>query len=134
MMQFLYLFAVTNNKKSKTNCNLNNVFVEESSYDGLIYDSFIGNNWTKSSNKFIYNKILGVGKEASFTVNFKTIKSGNFTNVVVVGSNETPNSTTNNTTQSVSPKLSVIKISNTNISFALGLVNLDSKIKFIRSQ
>ena len=96
-------------------CNLNNVFVEESSYDGLIYDSFIGNNWTKSGNKFIYNKILGVGKEASFTVNFKTIKSGNFTNVVVVGSNETPNSTTNNTTQSVSPKLSVIKISNTKI-------------------
>ena len=96
-------------------CNLNNVFVEESSYDGLIYDSFIGNNWTKSGNKFIYNKILGVGKEASFNVNFKTIKSGNFTNVVVVGSNETPNSTTNNTTQSVSPKLSVIKISNTKI-------------------
>ena len=67
-------------------CKLNGVFVYETKYDGLKYDSFIGADWTKSGNKFIYNKILDIGESASFIVKFKTIKTGNFTNIVVVGS------------------------------------------------
>lgn len=96
-------------------CKLNGVYVVESSYDGLIYDSFIGSDWTKSGNRFIYKKVLGVGETSSFVVSFKTFKSGEFTNVVVVGSNETPNGTANNTTKVFTPKLSVVKISNNKI-------------------
>ncbi|OWT33602.1 hypothetical protein BGI41_01580 [Methanobrevibacter sp. 87.7] len=80
---------------------LTNVFVVEKDYDGLIYDSFLGPDWIKSGNKFIYKKVLGVGESANFTVFFKTTKVGNFTNIIMAGSNETGNTTVNNTTRVV---------------------------------
>lgn len=91
-------------------CDLGDVFVVEKSYNGLVYNSYVGDKWTKQGNKFIYNDILKVGQSASFNITFDTVEAGNFTNVVVSGSNVTDNKTTNNTTKVLKPSLKVEKI------------------------
>ncbi|MDD5959998.1 MAG: hypothetical protein PUC09_05045 [Methanobrevibacter wolinii] len=84
---------------------LNEVFVIEDKYDGLIYDSWDNNpNWTYSINNdgksmWTYNLPLDSNESAEFTVFFNTTRIGNFTNFVVAGSNQTNNTTTNNTTE-----------------------------------
>ncbi|WP_223166092.1 DUF7507 domain-containing protein, partial [Methanobrevibacter millerae] len=95
---------------------LTKVFLEETSYDGLVYDSFVDNGaWTHSvingKNVWTLNKNLDLNETASLFVNFNTTVRGNFTNVVVAGSNETVNKTTNNTTEVLRPDLEVTKIS-----------------------
>ena len=92
------------------NMDLTDVFVLEKSYEGLIYDSFEGVNWTRKGDKFIYLNTLKVGEDASFNITFKTTKAGNFTNVVVAGGNNTENKTTNNTTRVLKSDLDVSKI------------------------
>ena len=101
---------------------LTNVFVEESSYDGLIYDSFVDNGlWTLSvvngKNVWTLNKNLTVNEVVSLFVVFNSTVRGNFTNVVVGGSNETENKTTNNTTTVLEPGLDVSKITLTPVCF-----------------
>ena len=96
-------------------CALDDVFVEEKSFDGLVYDSFNGVNWNKEGNIFKYNGVLAIGGENRFTVTFNTTRSGNFTNVVVAGSDKTENKTANNTTTVVEGKLDVEKITLTPI-------------------
>ena len=73
--------------------DLNDVFVVESSYFGLEYDSFEGVNWMKTGNKFNYLPTLKIGENASFNITFKAVISGNLTNIVIAGSNETDNKT-----------------------------------------
>ena len=90
--------------------DLTDVFVLEKSYEGLVYDSFEGVNWTRKGDKFIYLNTLKVGEDASFNITFKTINPGNFTNVVVAGSNNTDNKTSNNTTKVLKLGLEVSKI------------------------
>ena len=82
---------------------LHNVILEETSYDGLIYDSFTDNGlWTHSvvngKNVWTLNKALNVNEIVNLFVNFNTVTVGNFTNIVTVGSNETKNKIANNTT------------------------------------
>ncbi|SDA72896.1 DUF11 domain-containing protein, partial [Methanobrevibacter millerae] len=82
---------------------LTNVFVEESSYDGLIYDSFVDNGlWTHSvvhgKNFWTLNGNLNINEIVVLTVRFNTTVVGNFTNIVTVGSTETENKIANNTT------------------------------------
>ena len=78
--------------------NLTGVYVVESNYTGLNYVGFTGDNWVKNDNVFTYLNTLGIGQSANFTVIFNTVKPGNYTNIVIAGSNETVNITTNNTT------------------------------------
>lgn len=94
--------------KNTGNLMLNDVIVFEDKYDGLIY-----NNWesVKGVWKFINGnkpswvlKNLGVNQTAIIKVTFNTTKVGNFTNIVVVKSNETNNKTTNNTTNVIPPE------------------------------
>ena len=94
---------------------LSNVFVEESSYTGLTYDSFVKNGyWTNSvvngKNRWTLNTNLAPNEAIGLFVVFNTTKTGNFTNVVVAGSDETENKTTNNTTKVVGGKFDVQKI------------------------
>jgi uncharacterized repeat protein (TIGR01451 family) len=71
------------------NCDLGNVYVIENVPDGLRYDSFKGDGWTKVGNKFIYSGILAPGESASFEMVFYATKAGDVTNNVVAGSNMT---------------------------------------------
>ena len=70
---------------------LNDVFVEEKLPEGLVYDYFVGPNWTNSGTRFYYNASLGVGESAELIIVVNATKSGNFTNVVIAGSNATGN-------------------------------------------
>ena len=85
-------------------CALDDVFIIEDQYDGLVYDSFVDNgDWKHSvvnnKNKWVLNDILHPNEFAILIVNFNTIQIGNFTNVVIAGSNGTGNKSTNNTTE-----------------------------------
>ncbi|WP_405279127.1 hypothetical protein [Methanobrevibacter sp.] len=70
-------------------CDLGNVYVIEHFPDGLKYDSFKGEGWTKVGNKFIYSGVLGIGESASFEMVFYATKEGSVINSVVAGSNMT---------------------------------------------
>lgn len=91
-------------------CDLGNVFVVEKIPKGLVYNSFKGINWSYNNSRFIYGGILKVGKSVSFNIVFDTVSPGNWTNVVVAGSNGTGNKTANNTTEVYKPGLNVEKI------------------------
>ena len=93
--------------------DLNNVVVRETSFAGLVYDSFIDNYglWTKNSGlSWTLNTPLRVGEYAGFFVVFNTTTTGNFVNVVVADSTEIPNKTANDTVEVLQPKLEVQKI------------------------
>ena len=95
-------------------CNLTSVFVTEDLFEDLVLDSFRSeDNWYGNLEKkrFYYKGILTPGESTSFIVIFNTTKTGNFTNYVTAGSNETDNKTANNTTEVINPKLSIVKIS-----------------------
>lgn len=92
---------------------LNDVFVIENIPEGLKYNSFISedNGWYKDGdNKWIYNKSLAPNVSTNFTIIFDTEKEGNFTNVVIAGSDKTENKTANNTTTVNNPNMTVTKI------------------------
>ena len=79
--------------------DLTGVFVEESSYYGLTYDTYSGDKWIKEGNIFYLNDTLGIGQSENFTVYFYAYEVGNWTNIVIAGSNQTENKTANNTTE-----------------------------------
>ena len=70
-------------------CDLGDVYVIENVPEGLQYNSFTGDGWTKVGNKFIYKGVLGIGENASFTMVFTAVKEGNVINVISAGSNMT---------------------------------------------
>lgn len=101
--------------KNTGEVGLKDVFVEEFSYDGLIYDGWNENEeWTHSDSsgkhRWYYNGELPAGKESRFIVIFNTTAYGNFTNVVVVGSNKTENKTANNNTTVLKPGIEIEKV------------------------
>ncbi|WP_040681899.1 hypothetical protein [Methanobrevibacter boviskoreani] len=105
-----FIIRVTND----CNYTLHDVFVVEDSWDdGLVYDSWSGNDdWTYSgSYRWSYNHGLAPNESAEFIVYFNTTKPGNFTNYIIAGSNETGNITTNNSTEVIN---STIPENNTN--------------------
>jgi len=100
--------------KNTGDVNLTDVFVVEDFYDGLIYDSWNENHlWTHSivngKHTWKFNNVLPVGAVTAFIVVFNTTDYGNFTNVVVAGSNQTDNKTGNNTTKVLKPDFIVVK-------------------------
>ena len=100
--------------------DLNNVFVEESSYDGLVFDHAYGfGHWTESvvggKYRWTYNNVLSVGMAHGFFVVFNTTKAGNFTNVVVAGADNSENKTDNDTVEVLEPKFIVEKVTLTPI-------------------
>ncbi|MBQ9025966.1 MAG: DUF11 domain-containing protein [Methanobrevibacter sp.] len=100
--------------------NLTNVFVEEFSYDGLIFDHALNqSHWIHSivngKNRWTLKDNFGIDQVTILTVVFNTTEAGNFTNVVVAGSDETDNKTTRNNTTVVKPELDVEKITITPI-------------------
>ena len=95
--------------------DLSNVFVEESQYDGLTFDHAVPNrHWSESvvngKHRWTFNFNLLVGERIALNVVFNTTRTGTFTNVVVAGSDDTENKTTENKTKVVEPKLDVEKI------------------------
>ena len=80
-------------------CSLENVYVIENIPEGLVYTGFTGDKWIKNGNKFVYTGSLAAGKSANFTIFFNTTKTGNLTNVVVAGADNTANVTANSTTE-----------------------------------
>ena len=106
--QTSFTITVTNNGDD----NLTGIFIEENIPGGLIYDHFIGANWTNNGNKFSYNGSLAVGKSVKLVIFVNTTRSGNFTNVITAGSHETKNISTNATLRVYTPSLKVREISN----------------------
>ncbi len=95
--------------------DLSNVFVEESQYDGLTFDHAVPNrHWSESvvngKHRWTLNSNLLVGERIALNVVFNTTRTGTFTNVVVAGSDDTENKTTENKTKVIEPKLDVEKI------------------------
>ena len=88
-------------------CDLEEVYVKELKFDGLIYDHFtsVSNRWTfDGKDTWTYNGILAEGERSQFIVFFKTITVGNFTNIVVAGSNSTNETTAKNVTETFENK------------------------------
>ena len=88
-------------------CDLEEVYVKELKFDGLIYDHFtsVSNRWTfDGKDTWTYNGILAEGERSQFIVFFKTITVGNFTNIVVAGSNSTNETTAENVTETFENK------------------------------
>ena len=95
-------------------CILGQVYVDNIFPEGLVYTGFVGVNWTKVGNRFIYSASLNPGESISYTLYFNTTAGGQFTPKVIAGSNLTSNATakanSNNTTVVSVPGISVIKI------------------------
>lgn len=66
------------------NVDLANVTLFENYPEELIFDSFIGDNWTQSGNEFKYCGVLRAGESVKLFVLFNTTKFGVFTNKVSV--------------------------------------------------
>jgi len=83
-------------------CDLEGVYVKELKFDGLVFDHFTSTSgkWIfDGKDKWTYNDILFEGERSQFTVFFKTVKAGNFTNIVVAGSDLTNETPAENTTE-----------------------------------
>lgn len=93
-----FKIRVTNNGQTE----LKDVYVKELNYEGLVYDHFTSQSgkWSyDGKNKWTYDGILVEGEKSEFTVFFKTVKAGNFTNIVAAGSNATNETTSENVTE-----------------------------------
>ena len=93
--QVYFVIVVTNTG----DCELTGVYVIEEEYsEGLVFDHMVPNkDWTfDGNNKFTYNKALGIGESASFTVVFNALSVGFKINTVTAGNNLT-NDTVNST-------------------------------------
>ena len=67
---------------------ITDITVDELIPDGLIYDSFIGSNWTNEGTKFLFNGSLGVGDSIELIIVVNTTKSGTFESVSTVNSDK----------------------------------------------
>ena len=91
---------------------LTGVFVEDKIPNGLIYDHFIGTNWTYDGTKFYYDGSLDVGETVELTIVVNTTQSGKFTNEATAGSDQTSTSASNASVIVYTPALTVREISN----------------------
>ena len=113
--------------KNIDDIHLKDVFVKEGKHDGLEYVSYNdpSGKWTFDGvNKWSYDGYLEIGESANFTVIFKVIKSGNLTNFVTAGSNNTDNVTDN----ACVPEISCVL---TKLSSALKILLYISSILFL---
>lgn len=93
-----FLIRVTNTG----DVDLTGVYVREVKHDYLVYDHFTDQSgkWKfDGKDKWIYMGILAPGESAEFIVFFKTLKLGNFTNIVAAGSNQTNETFAQNVTK-----------------------------------
>ncbi|WP_458457036.1 hypothetical protein [Methanobrevibacter sp.] len=107
--QTVFTIVVTNTG----DCDLGDVFVVEDIPVGLTYDSYenVVGEWIKSGDRFNLVGILAPEEVVSFNIIFNATEVGNWTNIVVAGSNGTENKTTNNNTTVLGPNLDVQKLS-----------------------
>ena len=91
---------------------LNDIRVDENIPDGLIYDSFIGSNWTGDGKTFRYNGSLDVGESVELIIVVNTTRSGIFKNMATVGSDKTDSVDTSASVRVYTPLLAVREIAN----------------------
>ena len=101
--------------KNTGDIDLGNVTVTESSHEGLVFDhAEKADLWDESlvngKHTWKLKGNLSVGAVERFIVVFNTTAAGNFTNIVIAGSNKTENRTSNNTTRVVSSNFTISKI------------------------
>ena len=106
--QATFRIVVTNNG----DIDLTGLFIDEIIPQGLIYDTYIGPNWTNDGNMFYYSGSLGVGESVELIVVVNTTVSGNFTNNIVVGADDVANHTANASIRVYTPDLVVRELSN----------------------
>ena len=106
--QTTFRIVVTNNGDME----LTGLFIDEVIPDGLVYDHFIGTNWTNNGTMFYYGGSLAVGEDVELFVVVNTTVSGNFTNRVIVGSDNVDNHTAEASIRVYTPDLVVREISN----------------------
>ena len=104
---------------------LTNVYFTEDSFDGLIFDSAVGaKNWThkfeNAKHTWTFNDVLEPGEIIWLTLRFNTTDSGNFTNFISAGSDQTEILTANTTVNVLKPEFKVEKIVLTPLKVALG--------------
>ncbi|MBR6024597.1 MAG: DUF11 domain-containing protein [Methanobrevibacter sp.] len=95
--------------ENDANAEINGIFIDEIIPEGLVYDYFIGSNWTNDGTKFYYNAPLGVGESVELTIVVKTTKSGNFTNKVIAGAYDVANHTAEDNVLVYTPSITVIE-------------------------
>lgn len=80
-------------------CDLTDVFVEDSLPEGLTYTGYKNGTgkWNKDGDKYYLTEALKAGKSATLIINVLTTAEGNFTNCATAGSNQTDNQTDNQT-------------------------------------
>jgi uncharacterized repeat protein (TIGR01451 family) len=91
---------------------LNNVTLDENIPEGLIYDSFIGSNWTNEGTTFLYNGSLGVGDSIELIIVVNTTKSGTFESISTVDSDKVHNIVVDASVIVYTPNITVREISN----------------------
>lgn len=89
------------------NIDLANITIFENYPNGLVYDSFIGENWTQSGRAFIYSGVLKVGESVRLSlVLFDTTRAGVLINNVGVKASANNISDIDNLTDEIIEKLS----------------------------
>ena len=112
-------------------CDLGDVCVTEIfDADELEYVGHSDNaTWLKSGNVFLYQEVLGVGGESTFTVWFKTLTNGTLVNNVTAKSNVTDETPGNNTTVVYRPDLSVVKIALNKVAYVGDVIAFDIVVR-----
>jgi len=89
------------------NIDLTNITIFENYPNGLVYDSFIGENWTQSGRAFTYSGVLKVGESVRLSlVLFDTTRAGVLINNVGVKASANNISDIDNLTDEIIEKLS----------------------------
>jgi uncharacterized repeat protein (TIGR01451 family) len=91
---------------------LTDIVVYEDIPKELIYDRFIGTNWTYDGDKFIYTGSLAVGDSIELTIVLNSTVSGTFYNIATVGTTETEDVSGEDSVIVYTPELTVREISN----------------------
>ena len=104
----IFTIVVTNTG----NCDLANITVVENIPEGLAYNTFDGDNWTKSDNGYVFNYalVLAPGDSISFNITFDAREGGHWTNVVDAKSNMTQDKEAYNVTFVEGPGMEVFKL------------------------
>ena len=112
-MPAYFLINVTNTGEWE----LKDINVTEMNSEGIQYEGFIDTTgkWefigTMEHPVWLYNATLPVGESAELMVYYKTLRAGNFTNVVTVGDNESESKAQDNDTITIkNPEFKVEKI------------------------
>ena len=93
-------------------CDLRELYVEESSFEGLKYVGYLDESgkWFNNGLQWVYDGALAPGETTNFTVIFEATELGNLTNIVVAHSYHTENKSANNTTEVVLADVGIQKI------------------------